>query len=129
MVVTPTTTYTLAKIAQTYTEGEGSTKIPLFEIIDGDSGTYTADTDQSGNVWVTWVAPESGVVTFTETDGEVADSYLMIFDSTGPNYTNYSDSLDYDDHNSTTGCTVSTVVEAGKAYVIKLGSYYSRRRR
>ena len=126
MVVTPTTTYTLAKIAQTYTEGEGSTKIPLFEIIDGDSGTYTADTDQSGNVWVTWVAPESGVVTFTETDGEVADSYLMIFDSTGPNYTNYSDSLAYDDHNSTTGCTVSTVVEAGKAYVIKLGSYYSR---
>ena len=35
MMVLPTTTYTLAKIALTYTEGTGTTKTPIFQTITG----------------------------------------------------------------------------------------------
>ena len=126
MMVLPTTTYTLAKIALTYTQGEGTMRTPLFETISGETGTYTAATDNSGNVWVVYVATESGTLEVTETAGEVADSYLQIFDSTAPNYTSNSNALDYDDNGTTTGVSVEAVVIAGHAYVIKLGSWYSR---
>ena len=63
MVVTPTTTYTLAKIALTYTEGEGTTKTLSSKTIDAICRNLsTADTDHSGNVWVVYTATESGVL-------------------------------------------------------------------
>ena len=126
MMVLPTTTYTLAKIALTYTEGTGTIKTPLFQTITGPAGTYQAATDNSGNVWVVYTATESGVLDVEETDGEVADSYLMIFDSTASDYTTTTSAIDYDDNGVTTGCTVQAIVIAGHSYVIKLGSYYAR---
>lgn len=129
MKVVPTTTYTLAKIALTYTQGEGTMKTPLFPTITADSGTYTADTDNSGNVWVVYVATESGTLDVLETAGQVSDSYLSIYDSTAQAYTTaYGNSyaIGEDDHQSTTGVHVAVTVIAGHAYVIKLGAYGSR---
>ena len=129
MMVVPTTTYTLAKIALTYTQGEGTMKTPLFDTISGANGTYTQATDNSGNVWVVYVASESGILEVTETAGEVADSYLSVYDSTAPEYTaSYSSSyaLAENDNGTNTGVHVQVTVIAGHAYVIKLGSYYSR---
>ena len=129
MMVLPTTTYTLAKIALTYTEGTGTIKSPIFQTITAPTGTYQAATDNSGNVWVVYTATESGVLEVTETDGEVSDSYLSVYDSTAPAYTtSYSGgyALEEDDNGTATGVSVEVVVIAGHSYVIKLGSYYSR---
>ena len=123
MKVVPTTTYTLAKIALTYTQGEGTMRTPLFGTITADSGTYTAETDASGNVWVVYTATESGTLDVLETAGELSDSYLMIFDSTAANYTSTSAAIAYHDNGTSTGVHCTITVTAGHSYVIKLGAY------
>ena len=125
MKVVATTTYTLAKIALTYTEGEGTMKTPLFATISGENGTYSAETDESGNVWVVYIATESGTLDIEETNMGVSDSYIQVYESTAANYTSTTTALDYDD-NMYAEVSASVTVQAGHAYVIKLGAYADR---
>lgn len=130
--VVPTTTYTLAKIAHTYTEGEGTSLIPLFEEATGLSGTHTGETDAGGHLWVWFTAPVDGKITITEdiptsyvSTSSYASDYLVIYDtSTTPldGYDEYySTSLDYDSGYGDAEISNCTV-EAGHTYVVRLGA-------
>ena len=125
MKVTQTTTYTLSTIAQTYTESEGSIKTPLFGTISGASGSYNAETDASGSIWVVYVADESGILALEETVKNIHDSYIAVYDASTGEYTNTDKAIAKDDNMFDEVSTSLTVI-AGHTYVIKLGSYADR---
>ena len=134
MKVVPTTTYTLQKIALTYTQGEGTALIPLFEEVTGASGTYTGVTDEGGHLWVWFTAPVSGKITITEDVGtSYTDSYgdpydyMYLYDTSITPATGYNASttaVDYEWSDYYTGDLELTdvVLQAGHNYVVKVGA-------
>ena len=133
--VVATTTYTLAKIALTYTQGEGTAMVPLFTEMTGATGTYTGATDDGGHLWVWFTAPVGGKITISEDVGTSytdsygdPDDYMTIYDTSltaADKYNSYSTGIDYEYSDYYTGDLELTdvVVKAGHNYVVRVGAY------
>ena len=98
--------------------------ISLHHVNETDT-SYSGVTQEDGSMWVTFTPTQSGSITVEETTMGVSDSYLQIFEydpTTGLDglTTSGAKRLGYSDANP---ATVTTTVQAGVTYVIKLGAY------
>ena len=132
MKVIATTTYTLTKIAQTYTEAEGTAMTPMFPEMTEASGTYTGELGADGHLWVWFTAPVDGKITITEdvgtsypSTGSYNADYMVIYDTSEASESDYGNTyngIEYD-YDYTGNCEIDDlVVERGHHYVVRLGA-------
>lgn len=131
--VTETTIYTLATIALTYTQSEGTAQTPLFDEATGMTGSYSSEVGADGHIWVWFTAPVGGKITITETQGTSCEDYygdpedyIVVYDTATTSATGYGSTyggVGYKTNDYYTGDLIlsNLVVKAGHTYVVRVG--------